>query len=111
MNLLLDTHVLLWWLNDDPLLSKKPCAVIADGKNLVFVSAASIWEIRIKEALKKLKIPRSEVEIPSIYLREPATLFLTWARSFSRTKDGSATIAFIFWDFIFLQHLLITFSL
>ncbi len=57
MNLLLDTHVLLWWLNDDPLLSKKSRVAIADGKNLVFVSAVSIWEIRIKEALKKLKIP------------------------------------------------------
>jgi len=39
MNLLLDTHVLLWWLNDQPILSKKSRAAIAEGKNLVFVSA------------------------------------------------------------------------
>lgn len=57
MNLLLDTHVLLWWLNGDPVLSKKSQAAIADGGNLVFVSAVTIWEIRIKEALKKLTIP------------------------------------------------------
>jgi PIN domain nuclease of toxin-antitoxin system len=57
MNLLLDTHVLLWWLDDNPTLSKKAKAAIADGKNLVFVSAAVIWEIRIKQALGKLDIP------------------------------------------------------
>jgi len=63
MNLLLDTHVLLWWLNDDPTLSEKSFAAIADGKNLVFVSAVSIWEIRIKEALNKLKIPANFISI------------------------------------------------
>jgi PIN domain nuclease of toxin-antitoxin system len=57
MNLLLDTHVLLWWLNDDPTLTEKSRKAIADGKNLVFISAVSLWEIRIKEALNKLKIP------------------------------------------------------
>ena len=59
MNLLLDTHVLLWWLNDHPALSKKSQAAIADGKNLVFVSAVVVWEIRIKAALGKLEIPRN----------------------------------------------------
>jgi PIN domain nuclease of toxin-antitoxin system len=57
MNLLLDTHVLLWWLNDQPILSKKSRAAIADGENPVFVSAVVVWEIRIKEALGKLEIP------------------------------------------------------
>jgi PIN domain nuclease of toxin-antitoxin system len=59
MNLLLDTHVLLWWLNGHPSLSKKSQAAIAEGKNLVFVSAVVVWEIRIKEALGKLEIPRN----------------------------------------------------
>ena len=57
MNLLIDTHVLLWWLDDHPSLSKKARVVIADGNNLVFVSAAIIWEIRIKQALGKLEVP------------------------------------------------------
>jgi len=57
MNLLLDTHVLLWWLNDQPILSKKSRTAIAEGKNLVFVSAVVVWEIKIKEALGKLEIP------------------------------------------------------
>ena len=57
MNLLLDTHVLLWWLDANPTLSEKAASAIADGSNLVFVSAAVIWEIRIKQALGKLEIP------------------------------------------------------
>lgn len=57
MNLLLDTHVLLWWLDDNQALGKKARAAIADGKNMVFVSAAVIWEIRIKQALGKLILP------------------------------------------------------
>ena len=58
MNLLLDTHVLLWWLDDDPKLSEKARVAISDGEHLVFVSAVTVWEIRIKEALGKLDIPR-----------------------------------------------------
>ena len=59
MNLLLDTHVLLWWLDDNPTLSKKAKEAIADGGNIIFISAATIWEIRIKHSLGKLKIPRN----------------------------------------------------
>jgi len=57
MNLLLDTQVLLWWLDDNPTLSKKARDAIANGSNVVFVSAAVIWEIRINMVFKKYKIP------------------------------------------------------
>ena len=57
MNLLLDTHALLWWLDDDPDLSKTARDAVADGRNLVLVSAASIWEIGIKRASGKLVVP------------------------------------------------------
>ena len=57
MNFLLDTHVLLWWLDANPTLAERANSTIADGNNLVFVSAAVIWEIRIKQALGKLVIP------------------------------------------------------
>jgi PIN domain nuclease of toxin-antitoxin system len=57
MNLLLDTHVLLWWLDDDPTLSRRARTAIADMNNVVFVSAAAVWEIRIKQGLGKLDIP------------------------------------------------------
>ena len=57
MQLLLDTHIVLWWLADDPALSDKVRAVVADPANLVFVSAASLWEMSIKKALGKLMVP------------------------------------------------------
>ena len=57
MNLLLDTHVLLWWLDDNPILLTNSKDAIADGSNIVFVSAVTIWEIKIKHTLGKLEIP------------------------------------------------------
>ncbi|MGD8291533.1 MAG: type II toxin-antitoxin system VapC family toxin [Desulfobacterales bacterium] len=57
MNILLDTHILLWWLDDSPVLSDLARRSISNGSNLIFVSAAVIWEIRIKESLGKLDIP------------------------------------------------------
>ena len=62
MNLLLDTHVLLWWLAGAPQLSEATVEVIADPANLVAVSAASIWEISIKAALGKLRTDASIAE-------------------------------------------------
>jgi PIN domain nuclease of toxin-antitoxin system len=56
MRLLLDTHVLLWWLADDPALSKQARQLIANEPE-VFASAASAWEIAIKRALGKLEAP------------------------------------------------------
>jgi len=54
---LLDTHVLLWWLSDHKSLTTKAAAAIKDGENSIFVSAATAWEISIKQALGKLKSP------------------------------------------------------
>jgi len=56
MNLFLDTHILLWWLDDNASLSVKAREAMADTDNLIILSAAVIWEIRIKQALGKLKI-------------------------------------------------------
>lgn len=54
MRLLLDTHVLLWWLAEPERLSAQSKDVLADGDNVVFISAATIWEAAIKERLGKL---------------------------------------------------------
>lgn len=54
---LLDTHVLLWWLADDPQLGSRCKEVISDSRNQVFVSAATTWEVSIKAALGKLSAP------------------------------------------------------
>ena len=56
MRLLLDTHVFLWWLTDDPRLDADRRAAIADPDALVHVSAATIWEIAIKEALGRIDL-------------------------------------------------------
>ena len=56
MRLLLDTHALLWWLSDDARLGKTAAAAIAEA-DLVAVSAASAWEIGIKQASGKLAGP------------------------------------------------------
>src|SRR5210317_906626 len=56
MNLFLDTHVLLWWLDDNPTLSEKARNAISDPDNLIILSSVVIWEIRIKQALGKLEI-------------------------------------------------------
>jgi len=57
MNLLLDTHVLLWWLADDPRLGDRARDLIADPDNAVYLSAVVTWEIRIKQSIGKLDIP------------------------------------------------------
>jgi len=57
MKALLDTHVLLWWLDNPKLLSKKAFDIISNENSIIFVSAVSIWEIVIKQSLGKLDIP------------------------------------------------------
>lgn len=57
MRLLLDTHILLWWLANSPSLSTHARELVADPKNAVFVSAVSLWEIRLKQSLDKLRLP------------------------------------------------------
>jgi PIN domain nuclease of toxin-antitoxin system len=61
LNLLLDTHVFLWWDRRDRALNAAARALIADPANQVFISGASIWEIAIKRRLKKLDFRGSAV--------------------------------------------------
>ncbi len=57
MKLLLDTHVLLWLLDNPNVLSEEARKTIKNGKNSVYASAVSIWEIVIKNSLGKLDLP------------------------------------------------------
>jgi PIN domain nuclease of toxin-antitoxin system len=61
---LLDTHVLLWALADDPRLSGKARALIQEDANTLLWSAASTWELAIKAGLKR------------IHFREPLAAYL-----------------------------------
>ena len=79
MNLLLDTHAVLWWLSGQP-LSAAATAAIGHAGALVCVSAVSIWEAELKAALGKLEMDvdlASEVEAEGF---EPLSVTFAHAR-------------------------------
>lgn len=59
MKLLLDTHIFLWWLTDDPRLSESARQILISPRQAVWFSAVSAWEINIKIAKGKLKMAES----------------------------------------------------
>ncbi len=61
MRLLLDTHVLLWWLQGAP-ISEEAAEKIGDTANDVIVSAATVWELSIKRQLGKVDMPPNLVD-------------------------------------------------
>ncbi len=50
MNLLLDTHIAIWALNDDPQLSPKGRKLLLDANNTIYYSTVSVWEVLLKHA-------------------------------------------------------------
>ena len=62
MTLLLDTHILLWWLDDHLALPAAAAAAIADPEADVVVSAATVWEIAVKTAVGRLEAPGDLLE-------------------------------------------------
>ena len=59
MRLLLDTHILIWALADDPKLPKEARKLILDENNLLYASVVSVWEVIIKRALHPNEMPYS----------------------------------------------------
>jgi PIN domain nuclease of toxin-antitoxin system len=59
VRILLDTHIFVWWLANDRKLPKAADALILDPDNEIRVSAASIWEIAIKQALGQIQVDPS----------------------------------------------------
>ena len=59
--MLLDTHILLWWLADDERLSKSASATITDPMTEVYVSVVSLWEMAIKVGKGKLRADLEEI--------------------------------------------------
>jgi PIN domain nuclease of toxin-antitoxin system len=57
VKLLLETHLLLWWLSDSPLLPAQARQLIGDPNNTIFVSAVSLWEVWLKSTIGKLRVP------------------------------------------------------
>jgi PIN domain nuclease of toxin-antitoxin system len=62
LNLLLDSHIVLWWLSDDQRLSRKARRLI-ERADEVFVSAATTWELAVKASLGKLRMPEGFLEV------------------------------------------------
>jgi PIN domain nuclease of toxin-antitoxin system len=56
VNLLLDTHIVIWWLTDDPTLSEDVKSTL-DHEPDVYISPATLWEVAIKQAIGKLREP------------------------------------------------------
>jgi len=62
VNILLDTHLLLWWMADHPMLPRRAREAIADEDNDVAISVANLWEIAVKAARLRLRADVVEVE-------------------------------------------------
>ena len=75
MNLLLDTHVALWAITDNPKLSKKARELIQSPTTTVWLSTASVWEIAIKYTLGRGDMPISSQAAVG-YFRESGYRFL-----------------------------------
>ncbi len=74
MNVLLDTHILLWHMTDDPSLPVAFRRIIEDADVTVWVSHASLWEIAIKSSLGKLEFIQSFPTLESRLLQSGFSL-------------------------------------
>ena len=72
MNLLLDTHIFLWFISGDARLLGSLRQIIRNPENNVYLSVVSIWEVIIKHGLGKLPLP----EPPEVYLPRQRRLHL-----------------------------------
>jgi PIN domain nuclease of toxin-antitoxin system len=81
VRILLDTHVLLWWLADDPELAEPGREMIAAPENLIAFSAASVWEIRIKQAIGKLDLPANFADVLARQPFEPLAVTVAHAHA------------------------------
>ncbi len=63
MQLLIDTHILIWFLEGNKILAKSRRQIIADANNDVFVSIASLWEIAIKISIGKLTLAKPLADV------------------------------------------------
>ncbi len=62
MSYLIDTHILLWWVFDNPKLDESSRAIIANPEHLIMVSSATAWEIATKYRIGKLSQAKTLVE-------------------------------------------------
>jgi len=74
MNVLVDTHVWIWSLADPGRLSPESRSLLSSSRNVVYLSAASAWELAIKAALGKIELPEPvETYVPTRMARQGIT--------------------------------------
>lgn len=61
MNLLLDTHVFVWYLENNKEMKREAYELINNPDNFIFISAVTLWEISIKQAIGKLTLSREDI--------------------------------------------------
>ena len=94
MKILLDTHILLWALIDDPKLDEQARMLIDNPDNLIYYSAASIWEIAIKHNKNPQLIPFGPEDVVRYcdeagFLSLPITLWHATETYNLKVKDGA----------------------
>ncbi len=90
MKFLLDTHILIWTLQDSAYLSEQVKTLINDNDNEIYISSASIWEIAIKSSLNKLNLSTNDIT-EALYLSDYLQLPITFehaAKVLSLPRSG-----------------------
>lgn len=81
MNILLDTHIFLWFITNNKRLADKYYDAISNQDNEIYLSVVSVWEATIKYQLGKLPLP----EYPEIYLPQQREKHLISSLSIAET--------------------------
>ena len=85
MRLLLDSHCMYWYIEDDPQLSRRARTLIQDASNEILISPASYWEIAIKISIGKWRLNRPYEEFIAIALNR---MVFRCCRSCPHTRLG-----------------------
>lgn len=84
MTLLLDTHALLWWMDNSKRLGRRALAVLKDPHNDVWISSVCIWEVSIKTSIGRVKLKASFEERIQLELEQGfRSLPVTFAHAFA----------------------------
>jgi PIN domain nuclease of toxin-antitoxin system len=63
MQILIDTHILIWFLEGNDLLSHNRCQIIANSQNKIFVGIVTLWELAIKISNGKLTLSKPLADV------------------------------------------------
>jgi PIN domain nuclease of toxin-antitoxin system len=81
MKILLDTHAFLWIIHGDNNVSKKAKDCFIEPQNKLFLSAASYWEICIKQSIGKLRLLKNWSNIIDVEMVESSISWLPIEKS------------------------------